>query len=122
MPATKEELGAAMHSIYDALRYMRGPRGDLIYVGEKAMEMAWHLARAGIPPMDPERAVIKAVPVPDRPGQFAGMIDWWPVDKQVPPELAPLQPVSACGPDVDLDALDDLLPWHVKTHIEGSFR
>lgn len=119
MPASQTELTAAMHRIYDALRFMRGPQGDLIYVGEKAIDMAWHLARAG-GDVDPARAVIKAVPVPDRPGQFAGMVDWAPVDWEDTRGL-PDAP-SATAPDVDLEALDDLVPWHVKTKIEGAFQ
>jgi hypothetical protein len=121
MPASKDELVAAMHRIYDALRFMRGPTGDLIYVGEKAMEIAWHLARAGTD-VHAERAVIKAVPVPDRPGQFAGMVDWAPWDWTVPPERLATHPPSALAPDVDLAAMDDALPWHVKTKIEGAFK
>lgn len=119
MPASKEDLAAAMHRIFDALRYMRGPNGDLIYVGEKALHIAWHLARAGTD-VHAERAVIKAVPVPDRPGQFAGMVDWAPWDWEDTRGL-PDAP-SATGPDIDLNALDDQIPWHTKTHIEGAFQ
>lgn len=119
MPATKEELGAAMHRLFDALRFMRGPTGELIYVGEKAMQIAWHLARAGCD-VHPERAVIKAVAVPDRPGQFPGMVDWAPYDWTG--EIPDAQPVSALAADVDLDSLVDALPWHVKTKIEGVFQ
>lgn len=123
MPASKDELTAAMYRIADALRYVRGPSAagqpaELIYLGEKIPHIAWHLARAGVD-VDPERAVIKARPVRDRPGQFAGMVDWVPVDW---PDLpAESQAVSALAPDVDLEALDDALPWHVKTKIEGVF-
>lgn len=108
-----------MHRIFDALRFMRGPTGELIYVGEKAMHMAWHLARAGVD-VHPERAVIKARGVPDRPGQFSGLVDWVPFDAPDVPGLP--TPPSACGPDVDLDAMDDVLPWHVKTKIQGAFQ
>lgn len=124
MPTSKDELTAAMHRIADALRFMRGPSapgqpGDLIYVGERIPDIAWHLARAGVD-VHPERAVIKARPVPDRPGQFAGMIDWVPVDWEEP-EPADTQPVSALAPDIDLTTLEDKLPWHVRTKIQGAF-
>ena len=118
MPASKEELTAAMYRIADALRYIRGPTGELIYVGEKIPHIAWHLARAGVD-VHPERAVIKARPIPDRPGQFCGMVDWVPVDWPEPDFAA--QPVSALAPDIDLDTLVDALPWHIRTKIEGNF-
>jgi hypothetical protein len=119
MSASQEELSAAMHRIFDALRFMRGPTGELIYVGEKAMHIAWHLARAGVD-VHSENAVIKARPVPDQPGQFAGMVDWVPVDWPDLPDVPPAP--SALAPDIDLDALDNALPWHVKTKIQGAFQ
>lgn len=114
-----------MHRIFDALRFMRGPSvpgqpAELIYVGEKAMHIAWHLARAGVD-VHPERAVIKARPARDQPGQFPGMVDWVPVDWPDPEPGTPDAP-SALAPDIDLDALDNALPWHVKTKIKGSFQ
>jgi hypothetical protein len=109
-----------MHRIFDTLNCMRGPTGELIYVGEKAMHIAWHLARAGVD-VHPERAVIKARPARNRIGQLPGMVDWVPVDWPDPQPDAPL-PVSALGPDVDPDTFYDVLPWHVKTRIEGSFQ
>lgn len=127
MPESKEEmeerLGAAQRRIYDALRCMRGPSAagqpaELIYVGEKAMHMAWHLARAGVD-VHPERAVIKARTVKAAIGQLPGMVDWVPVDWPDEPDAPP--PVSAVAPDIDLDKLVDALPWHVKTKIQGSF-
>lgn len=123
MSASKEELTAAMHRIADALRFVRGPSApgqpaELIYLGEKIPHIAWHLARAGVD-VDSERAVIKARPVPDRPGQFAGMVDWVPVDWD---DRTETKAVSALSADVDLEQLDDLLPWHVKTKIEGAFK
>lgn len=107
-----------MYRIADALRFMRGPTGDMIFVGEKIPDIAWHLARAGVD-VHPDKAVIKARPVPDRPGQFAGMIDWVPVHWPDPDPATVGQPVSACGPDIDLEQLDEALPWHVKTKIRG---
>lgn len=121
MPASTEDLMAAAASIVDGLAYMRGPQGELIYMQEpQRIAIAFHLARVGIPPADPARAVIKARGVPDRPGQFAGMVDWVPVDSPDRDDL-PVT-VSAQGPPVDLAALDDALPWHVKTKIEGNFQ
>ena len=108
-----------MYRIADALRFMRGPTGDMIFVGEQLPSIAWHLARAGVD-VHPDKAIIKARAVPDRPGQFAGMVDWVPVDWPDPEGLP--EPVSACGPDVDLETLDDALPWHVKTKIQGVFK
>jgi hypothetical protein len=124
MPASKEELSAAMNRIFDALNCMRGPSvngrpAELIYVGEKAMHMAWHLARAGVD-VHPERAVIKARAPKAGIGQLPGMVDWVPVD--MPDRVDEPQPVSACGPDIDLADLDDRVPWHVKTKIQGAFQ
>jgi hypothetical protein len=120
MPSTKDELVAAMQRIADALQWMRGPRGELIYIGEQIPPIAWHLARAGCD-VDPDKAIIKRRAIPNRPGQFAGMCDWVPVDWADPP-AQPGDPelVTAVG-DIDLDALDDALPWHVKTKFEGNF-
>ncbi len=120
MPATKDELIAAMQRIADALQYMRGPTGEVIYVGEKLPHMAWHLARAGCD-VDPDKAIIKRRPIPNRPGQFAGMCDWVPVDWPDRDPEPGCELVTAVG-DIDLDALDDALPWHVKTKFEGNFK
>lgn len=108
-----------MERIADALQFMRGPTGEVIFIGEKIPHIAWHLARAGCD-VDTEAAIIKRRAIPNRPGQFAGLVDWVPVDSPDPvdgPEL-----VSAVGcQNIDLAKLDDALPWHVKTHIQGSF-
>lgn len=118
MPASKDELVDAMHRIADALMFMRGPDGEVIFVGEKIPSIAWHLARAGCD-VDADRAVIKARGVPNRPGQFAGLVDWVPVDW--PDRPGDEQKVSAQA-DVDLESLDAALPWHVKTKFEGTFK
>ena len=124
MPASKEELTAAMHRIFDALNCMRGPaapgqQAELIYVGEKALHIAWHLARAGVD-VHPERAVIKSRAAKPGIGQLPGMVDWVPVDWPDEDAVA-VQPVSAAGADVDPEALVDMLPWHVRTKIQGAF-
>lgn len=109
-----------MHRLADALMFMRGPTGELIYVGEKALQIAWHLARAGADVHD-ERAVIKARSVPNRPGQMAGMRDWVPVDWPDPDPIPGSELVTARG-EVDLDAMYDAIPWHVRTKFEGTFK
>lgn len=106
-----------MQRIADALQWMRGPTGELIFIGEKIPHIAWHLARAGCD-VNPDKAIIKRRAIPNRPGQFAGMCDWVPVEWDDPQPDVEL--VSAVG-EVDLDALDDALPWHVKTTIQGEF-
>lgn len=118
MPSTKEELTAAMERIADALAFMRGPGGEVIFIGEKIPAIAWHLARAGAD-VDPQRAIIKPRPVPNRPGQFAGLVDWVPVDWPDVEAEPGVDIVSAQAPMPDLDAA---LPWHVKTKIEGAFK
>ena len=119
---SKEELGAAMHRIADALQYMRGPLGEVIFMGEKIPHVAWHLARAGVD-VHPEKAIIKRQSIPNRPGQLAGMCNWVPIDTPDSPDRPDSELITAAdGVAVDLDKLDDALPWHVKTHIEGSFR
>lgn len=117
----QERLGAAMRRIADVLQCMRGPDGELIYVGEKIPSIAWHLARAGVD-VDPARAIIKRRGIPARPGQFAGLVDWVPVDWPDPdPAVAAPMVTAADGADINLDALEDALPWHVKTKFEGKF-
>src|SRR6478609_942684 len=118
MPATKEELTAAMARIADALQWMRGPTGELIFLGDKIPHIAFHLARAGVD-VHPDKAIIKARAIPNRPGQFAGMKDWVPIDW--PDRTDGLEPPTAVG-EIDLEALDDALPWHVKTKFEGTFK
>lgn len=120
MTASKEDLSDAMHRIYDALRFMRGPTGEVIYVGEKAMQIAWHLARAGVD-VHPDRAIIKARPIPARPGQMPGMVDWVPVHWPDRP-MGGAEPVTATGPLPDPSTFDDLIEWHTRTKIEGAFR
>lgn len=119
MPATKAELVAAMARICDALMWMRGPGGELLYLGEKIPHIAFHLARAGCD-VDPNQAIIKRRPIPNRPNQFAGMCDWVPVEWPDPEPEPGCELVSAVG-EIDVDALDDLVPWHTKTRFEGKF-
>lgn len=108
-----------MNRLADALQYMRGPTGEVLFVGPKLIQIAWHLARAGAD-VHPERAVIKARPVPNQPGQMAGMVDWVPVDWPDPEPIPGSELVTAQG-EVDLDAMLDAMPWQVRTRIEGSF-
>lgn len=119
MPATKEELIAAMHRIADALQWMRGPTGEMIFMGEKIPHIAFHLARAGCD-VHPDKAIIKRRAIPNRPGQFAGMCDWVPIDWPDKPPQPGVELVSAAE-HVNLDALDDVIPWHTRTKIEGNF-
>jgi hypothetical protein len=119
MPANKEQLIAAMERIADALQFMRGPNGEVIFIGEKIPAIAWHLARAGAD-VDPDAAIIKRRAIPNRPGQFAGLCDWVPVDSPEVDNGAELVSAVNCR-DIDLDKLDDALPWHVRTHIQGGF-
>ena len=117
MPASKEELIAAMHRIADALQWMRGPTGEIIYLGEKIPHIAFHLARAGCD-VDPDAAIIKRRAIPNRPGQFAGMCDWVSVDTPDRPAQPGVELVSAADA-VNLDALDDVVPGHANTKIKG---
>lgn len=107
----------AMHRIADALQYMRGPTGEVIFMGEKIPHIAWHLARAGCD-VDPDKAIIKRQPIPNRPGQLAGMCNWVPIGTPDPVDRGELV-TAADGVDIDLAKLDDALPWIVKTKIEG---
>lgn len=107
-----------MRRLVDALQFMRGPTGEVIYVGEKALHMAWHLARAGAD-VDPARAIIKPRTIPAGPGQLAGMVDWVTVDA---PDADTPGAITAAGEIPDPAALYDAIPWTVRTHIEGAFR
>jgi hypothetical protein len=110
----KERMSAAMRTYADALEFIPGPTGDLIYLDAKTrLGIAWHLARAV-----GEDAVIKRRPIPARPGQMAGMIQWVPID--APDDLP--DETSAFGPVPDARDLHDALPWHVRTHIQGAFK
>lgn len=112
-----------MRRLADALQFMRGPTGELLFVGPKLPQIAWHLARAGAD-VHPERAVIKPRPIPNQPGQMAGMVDWVPVDWPDPEPIPGSELVTAQGglDELDLDAMLAAIPWHVRTNIEGSFR
>jgi hypothetical protein len=121
MTASKEELGAAMRRLFDALSCMRGPTGELIYVGEKALHIAWHLARAGAD-VNPQAAIIKRRPIPAGPGQIPGMVDWVPVDWPDPDPAEAAELVTAVGPLPDPSTFDDLLAWHTHTRFEGKFQ
>jgi hypothetical protein len=105
-------MSKAMREYADALDCVRTPSGELFYMdGKTRLEIAWHLARA----LGPD-AVIKRRPMPARPGQLAGMVDWVPIDAPDVPDT-----LSAVGPLPDLEQLADSLPWHVRTHISGAF-
>jgi hypothetical protein len=99
---------------------MRGPAGEVIYVGEKLVHIAWHLARAGVD-VHPEKAIIKRRAIPNRPNQFAGLCDWVPWDSPDPEPQPGCELVTAVG-DIDLDALDDAVQWHTNTKFEGTFK
>lgn len=107
-----------MRRIADALSCMRGPDGEVIYVGEKALVMAWHLARAGAD-VDPAKAIIKRRAVPAKIGHIAGMVDWVPIDAPDLDDAPPLITAEAELPDPA--TLYDALPWTVRTKIEGAF-
>ena len=105
-------MSKAMREYADALDCVRTPSGELFYLdGKTRLEIAWHLARA----LGPD-AVIKRRPMPARPGQLAGMVDWVPIDTPDIPD-----PTSAVGEIPDPQTLVDSLPWHVRTRIEGAF-
>jgi len=105
-------MSKAMREYADALDCVRTPSGELFYLDGKArLEIAWHLARA----LGPD-AVIKRRPMPARPGQIAGMVDWVPIDAPDVPDAT-----SAVGEIPDPQTLVDSLPWHVRTHISGAF-
>lgn len=117
MTATQPELSAAMRRLVDALQFMRGPTGEVLYVGDKALHMAWHLARAGAD-VDPDRAVIKPRTVPAGPGQIAGMVDWVSVET---PDTDTPGTVTAVGEIPDPATLYNSIPWTVRTKFEGAF-
>jgi hypothetical protein len=117
LPSSKDELVAAMERIADALQFMRGPTGEVIFLGAKIPDISWHLARAGTDVYE-EKAIIKRRAIPNRPGQFAGLIDWVRFDSPDPVDMPELVSAVNCR-QLDLDKLVDALPWHVKTHIGG---
>ncbi len=106
-----------MRRLVDALQFMRGPTGEVLYVGDKALHIAWHLARAGAD-VEPDRAVIKPRTMPAGPGQIAGMVDWVSVDS---PDTDIPGAITAVGEIPDPATLYDALPWTVRTKIEGAF-
>lgn len=118
--AKKAQLIEAMAYLTDCLAFIAGPNGDTIFISDDMRaKIAWHLARAGAGEVKGQ-GIIKRRAIPDRPGQFAGSIEWVPMDV-VDPDPKRTESLSAQGEPIDLDALDDALPWHVKTRIEGNF-
>jgi hypothetical protein len=110
----QERMSAQMRVYFDALDCIRTPTAELLYLdGKTRMSIAWHLARSV-----GEDAVIKRRPVPARPGQIAGLIDWVPIST---PDSDLPDTTSAVGEIPDPDQLVDSLPWHVKTKIQGAF-
>lgn len=117
----RAQLVEAMGFLTDALAFAVGPTGELIYIpDDMRVQLAWHLARTGAGCVKGQ-AVVKRQAVPDRPGQMAGSIAWVPVDAE-DPDPTRTADLSAQGVPVDARDLDDSLPWHVKTKIEGDFR
>jgi len=106
-----------MRRLADSLAFVRGPDGEVLYLGDKALHVAWHLARAGAD-VNPDKAVIKRRPLPAGPGQLAGMVDWVPVDA---PDTGAAEAFTAHGELPDPATLLDSIPWHVRTKIEGDF-
>jgi hypothetical protein len=108
-------MSKQMRVYFDALDCIRTPTGELLYLdGKTRMSIAWHLARSV-----GEDAVIKRRPVPARPGQIAGLVDWVAVDA---PDSEIPDMTSAFGEIPDPADLVDSLPWHVKTKIQGAFQ
>lgn len=106
--------------LMDAMRFARGPRGEVLMIGDDLlMGLAFHLARAGADQFD-ELAIIKPRAIPDRPGQIAGLVDWVPLDAPDLPDAPPL--VSAQGPVPDVEDLDAQIPWHTAVKFEGDFQ
>ncbi|BBZ65826.1 hypothetical protein MINS_12550 [Mycolicibacterium insubricum] len=119
-PKARELIEAAAR-LTDALAYARGPRGEVLFLtDDQRVAFAFHLARAGAD-IIPGNAIIKRRAIPDRPGQLTGVIDWVPVDTPDDPTLP--EPISAVGPvptPPELPDLDELVPWHTNTRIEGD--
>ena len=118
--AHKQQLVDAMKFLTDALAYVPNPMGDVVFISDDLrVQIAWHLARAGAGPV-PGQAIIKRRALPDRPGQFAGAIEW--VHMDAPDfDIEQTESLSAYG-ELDVDAMNRSLPWHVKTKIQGDFR
>ena len=111
----QERMSHQMRVYFDALDCIRTPTGELLYLdGKTRMSIAWHLARSV-----GDDAVIKRRPIPARPGQIAGLVDWVPVDA---PDSEIPDTTSAFGEIPNPEHLVDSLPWHVKTHITGAFK
>lgn len=115
-------LKNATARIFDALAFARGPRGELLFMPDDLrLGIAFHAARAGMDQFD-DLAVIKARALPDRPGQLAGVVDWVPIDS--PDDPAAPERITAVGPlpeTPDLEAMNDRVPWHTDTKIEGDW-
>ena len=119
--AQREQLIDSMRYLTDCLAFAVGPTGNLVFIPDDLrVQLAWHLARAGAGRVDGQ-AVIKRQVLPDQPGQMAGSVAWVSLDTEDPDPVRTAD-LSAQGDPIDPRALDDALPWHVKTKLEGDFR
>lgn len=119
--AQKQQLVESMRYLTDCLAFAVGPSGNLLYLPDDVrVQLAWHLARTGAGRVDGQ-AIIERQVLPDRPGQIAGTVAWVPIGTSDPDPVRTAS-TSAQGDPIDPSALDDILPWHVKTKIEGDFR
>lgn len=117
-PKARELIEAAARLV-DALDCLRDPLGNVIYLTpDERTRIAFHLARTGAD-VHPEKAIIKRRRIRDRPGQLSGVVDWVPIDTPDDPTVPP--PITATGGPINLDDLDDAIPWHIKTKIAGDF-
>lgn len=116
----KQQLVEAMAFLTDCLAYVTGPTGEVTFISDDMRaKIAWHMARAGAGSV-PGQAIIKRRAKPDRPGQFAGSVEWVPMDAPDPdPERT--ASLSAQGELPNLDQMYNAMPWHVRTKIEGDF-
>lgn len=116
---TARRLVRAAGRIFDALRWARGPGGELVHMPDDLiMKLAFHAARRGCDQFD-ELAIIKPRGVPDALGQMSGITDWVPIDTPDDPTLP--EPITATGEVPDPAEFDDLIPWHTKPTVEGDF-
>jgi hypothetical protein len=128
--------GKAMAALGEALQYPVDPHGRVYDVRYLAPVLAYHLARAGIGPVEGQ-AVIKPRKLPPSPGVYEDAIEWVHVsapdgieDELVGATLDDLNRLSPAAraefvrraggnPGVvaqpDLDART---PWHVQTNIQ----
>ncbi|URP21175.1 hypothetical protein SEA_FRANCOIS_23 [Gordonia phage Francois] len=118
---TREEIAELTDragAIADALRDGVAPNGAVLYLEESMLQL-WsvHAALAGVY-VDPDRAFIVSVPLPDQSGQFEDSVQW--VLREEAPAAPDAEEVDAEAQQI-VAALNDRLSPQVRRRVAEQF-